>query len=79
MLFQRLAGATLLVFANKQDLPGALTSEEIKEVSTCTVESPYYQVINGLSEGLTPDRCQVIIQTSDVSYSGVTLNGYWSS
>lgn len=32
-LFQRLLGATLLVFANKQDLPGALTAEEIKEVS----------------------------------------------
>lgn len=30
--FQRLAGATLLIFANKQDLPGALSSEEIKEV-----------------------------------------------
>jgi signal recognition particle receptor subunit beta len=28
-----LAGATLLVFANKQDLPGALTAEEIKDVS----------------------------------------------
>lgn len=31
LLEERLAGATLLVFANKQDLPGALTSEEIKE------------------------------------------------
>ena len=29
---QRLLGATLLVFANKQDLPGALTAAEIKEV-----------------------------------------------
>ncbi|KAK7104668.1 ADP-ribosylation factor-like protein 2 [Littorina saxatilis] len=28
---ERLAGATLLVFANKQDLPGALTSEEIRQ------------------------------------------------
>jgi len=27
-----LAGATLLVFANKQDLPGALSAEDIKEV-----------------------------------------------
>jgi len=27
-----LAGATLLIFANKQDLPGALSAEEIKEV-----------------------------------------------
>jgi signal recognition particle receptor subunit beta len=32
-LFQRLAGATLLVFANKQDLPGALSAEDIKDVS----------------------------------------------
>ena len=31
--FQRLAGATLLVFANKQDLPGALSSDEIRQVS----------------------------------------------
>ena len=29
---ERLAGATLLVLANKQDLPGALTATEIKEV-----------------------------------------------
>jgi ADP-ribosylation factor-like protein 2 len=28
---ERLAGATLLVFANKQDLPGALSAEHIKE------------------------------------------------
>jgi len=29
---ERLAGATLLVFANKQDLPGALSGEEIREL-----------------------------------------------
>jgi len=29
---ERLAGASLLVFANKQDIEGALTSEEIREV-----------------------------------------------
>ncbi|CAD5122488.1 DgyrCDS10911 [Dimorphilus gyrociliatus] len=28
---ERLAGATLLVFANKQDLPGAMSGEEIKK------------------------------------------------
>ncbi|RUS80356.1 hypothetical protein EGW08_011895 [Elysia chlorotica] len=28
---ERLAGATLLVFANKQDLPGSLTAPEIRE------------------------------------------------
>lgn len=30
---ERLAGATLLVLANKQDVPGALSSKEIKDVS----------------------------------------------
>lgn len=30
---ERLAGATLLVLANKQDLPGALSGQEIKDVS----------------------------------------------
>jgi ADP-ribosylation factor-like protein 2 len=30
---QRLAGATLLVFANKQDLQGSMTSPEIRDVS----------------------------------------------
>ena len=29
---QRLAGATLLVFANKQDLPGAMGADEIRTV-----------------------------------------------
>ena len=31
---KRLAGATLLVFANKQDLPGSLTAPEIREVNS---------------------------------------------
>lgn len=30
---KRLAGATLLVFANKQDLGGSMTLEEIRDVS----------------------------------------------
>lgn len=30
---ERLAGATLLVLANKQDLPGALSAQDIKDVS----------------------------------------------
>lgn len=29
---ERLAGATLLILANKQDLPGALSAHEISEV-----------------------------------------------
>lgn len=32
--FQRLAGATLLIFANKCDLPGSLSAQEIKDVSS---------------------------------------------
>ena len=39
---QRLAGATLLVFANKQDLPGALSAEEIRDVSILTYRSYYF-------------------------------------
>uniref|UniRef100_A0A1B6MKD2 ADP-ribosylation factor-like protein 2 n=1 Tax=Graphocephala atropunctata TaxID=36148 RepID=A0A1B6MKD2_9HEMI len=30
---ERLMGASLLVFANKQDLPGSLTSQQIKEIT----------------------------------------------
>jgi len=33
---QRLAGASLLVFANKQDIRGALTDSEIRTVSLIT-------------------------------------------
>ena len=29
---EKLAGATLLIFSNKQDLPGALTAAEIEKV-----------------------------------------------
>lgn len=35
---ERLAGATLLVLANKQDVPGALSSKEIKDVSVQIVK-----------------------------------------
>lgn len=34
---ERLAGATLLVLANKQDLPGALSAQEIKDVSSLNI------------------------------------------
>jgi len=43
---ERLAGATLLVFANKQDLPGAMTSEEIKEaLDLGSIESHHWRII----------------------------------
>ena len=41
---QRLAGATLLVFANKQDLPGALSKDAIKEVRFILLQFQYYQI-----------------------------------
>jgi hypothetical protein len=44
-----LAGATLLVFANKQDLPGALSSEEIRDVRVCLWPwNIYYELVNNL-------------------------------
>uniref|UniRef100_A0A3Q2U2X4 ADP-ribosylation factor-like protein 2 n=1 Tax=Fundulus heteroclitus TaxID=8078 RepID=A0A3Q2U2X4_FUNHE len=39
LLEERLAGATLLVFANKQDLPGALSKEAIREVGPLQMKS----------------------------------------
>lgn len=44
---ERLAGATLLVLANKQDVPGALSSKEIKDVSIIHLnEISYKKLIN---------------------------------
>lgn len=34
VLAQRLAGASLLVFANKQDIQGSMTDNEIRDVRT---------------------------------------------
>ena len=43
---ERLLGATLLVFANKQDLPGALTSEEIKNaLGLGKIKSHHWQIV----------------------------------
>lgn len=43
---ERLLGATLLVFANKQDLPGALTAEEIKEVLDLdSIKTHHWQIL----------------------------------
>lgn len=49
---QRLAGATLLVFANKQDLPGALSKEAIQEVIFTPPHLPmidFYSFIHKMS------------------------------
>jgi ADP-ribosylation factor-like protein 2 len=43
---ERLLGATLLVFANKQDLPGALTSEEIKaSLGLDKIKTHHWQIV----------------------------------
>ena len=43
---ERLAGATLLVFANKQDLPGSLSFEEIRDILDLkSIKTHHWQII----------------------------------
>lgn len=42
---ERLAGATLLVLANKQDVPGALSSKDIKDVCDLQIISKNQNII----------------------------------
>lgn len=43
---ERLAGATLLVFANKQDLPGSLSAEEIRDVLELEeIKTHHWQIV----------------------------------
>ncbi|CAI8048393.1 ADP-ribosylation factor-like protein 2 [Geodia barretti] len=43
---ERLAGASLLVFANKQDLPGAMTAEEIRKVLQLdSIETHHWMIV----------------------------------
>eukprot|EP00002_Diphylleia_rotans_P027448 TRINITY_DN54_c0_g2_i1.p1 TRINITY_DN54_c0_g2~~TRINITY_DN54_c0_g2_i1.p1 ORF type:complete len:189 (-),score=41.84 TRINITY_DN54_c0_g2_i1:393-959(-) len=59
LLQEKLAGATLLVFANKQDLSGALSSEEIAEfLELAQIDTRHWQIQScsavtgeGLEEG----------------------------
>lgn len=46
---ERLAGATLLVFANKQDLPGALPAEKIRELLDLDSIKTHHWLILGCS------------------------------
>jgi ADP-ribosylation factor-like protein 2 len=46
---QRLAGASLLILANKQDLPGALTVEQIREVLELDSIKSHHWHIQGCS------------------------------
>lgn len=44
---ERLAGATLLVFCNKQDLPGALSAEEIRDILELeNIKSHHWKIIH---------------------------------
>ncbi|CAH1792037.1 unnamed protein product [Owenia fusiformis] len=49
LLEERLAGATLLVFANKQDLPGALSATEIREALNLDNIKSHHWLILGCS------------------------------
>lgn len=49
LLEERLSGATLLVFSNKQDLPGALGPEEIKEAMELDNIKTHHWLIKGCS------------------------------
>ncbi|XP_076305791.1 ADP ribosylation factor-like 2 isoform X2 [Tachypleus tridentatus] len=42
---ERLLGATLLIFANKQDLPGALPAEEIKDVLELDSTTHHWRIL----------------------------------
>ncbi|XP_069689425.1 ADP-ribosylation factor-like protein 2 isoform X1 [Periplaneta americana] len=43
---ERLAGATLLVFSNKQDLPGSLLAEEIRDILELqSIRTHHWQII----------------------------------
>ncbi|XP_060562919.1 ADP-ribosylation factor-like protein 2 [Ruditapes philippinarum] len=46
---ERLAGATLLVFANKQDLPGALSSSDIRKGLNLDEITTHHWLIQGCS------------------------------
>ncbi|PIK52517.1 putative ADP-ribosylation factor-like protein 2-like [Apostichopus japonicus] len=49
LLEERLAGATLLVFANKQDLPGAFPAEEIRKTLRLDEIKTHHWMIIGCS------------------------------
>ncbi|CAF0848475.1 unnamed protein product [Brachionus calyciflorus] len=49
LLEERLAGATLLVFANKQDIPGSLSSEEIRQILDLDNITTHHWQIQGCS------------------------------
>jgi len=52
---ERLAGATLLVLANKQDLPGALSAQEIKQILDLDAIVTHHWMVVGVS-AVTGDK-----------------------
>ncbi|XP_067938584.1 ADP-ribosylation factor-like protein 2 [Watersipora subatra] len=65
---ERLAGATLLVFSNKQDLPGALSADEIRELLDLDSISTHHWMIIGCSAVTGENLLQGIDWTiSDIS------------
>ena len=60
LLTEKLAGATLLIFCNKQDLPGALKPKDISEfLDVNSIQNRHYQIIScsamtgeGLKDGM---------------------------
>ena len=66
---QRLAGASLLVFANKQDLPGAMSAEEIRGVSTMQAETLSF--ILSVSSPLSPGTAAGLYKDTSLDDSAV--------
>uniref|UniRef100_A0A3B3QW10 ADP-ribosylation factor-like protein 2 n=1 Tax=Paramormyrops kingsleyae TaxID=1676925 RepID=A0A3B3QW10_9TELE len=75
LLEERLAGATLLVFANKQDLPGALSKDEIREVSILLekrfIDSRMFSLFQCLH--LSVSTWQLLCDFSHVLISAVSI------
>jgi hypothetical protein len=72
LLEERLAGASLLIFANKQDLPGALTAEQIREaLSLDRIESHHWSI-----RGCDSITLVLVCACSLLCCSAITL--HWS-
>lgn len=70
---QRLTGATLLVFANKQDLPGALKADEIKEAQKYGIPMHHLNELQNLCQ----PQCQpvfIIYQLTNFVLCPITIS-----
>jgi ADP-ribosylation factor-like protein 2 len=57
---QRLSGASLLVFKNKSDVPGAMTEDEVREVCDTELERRAGWRANGNADGEQGLRLEAI-------------------